>query len=169
MKDFKLDCPFDGNVAKAMDVAITILLPNGCRVLSTTAHEVAFKGPPMPQTAYQATQFWGASLIKLSHQKHALHLAVEMGELQKSNKIIAWIFAAIFLPVVLGVSFVIGSGAASDVTFSGTEAVVITSLVVAVTGFVTWVIRWSVRSWETKMKEAYQTLLANAAILGRDG
>ena len=169
MEDFKLDCPFDGNVAKAFDVVTTTLLPHGFRVLSKSAHDVTFKGPPMPQSAYQTTQFWGASLVKFSHQNRALHLAVEMGELNKSSQNAAWIGVALLGLAAMASSWVIGMGAANDVSFSRTEVLVSSSVILATFGFVSAIIWWTKRSWEAKTREAYQTVLANAAILGRDG
>lgn len=169
MKDFKLDCPFDGNVAKAMDVVTTTLLPHGFRVLSKTAHDVTFKGPPMPQTAYQTTQFWGASLVKFSNDKRALHLAVEMGELNKSSQIAIWIGFGLAVFAGLAASMIVSAGGVNEATFSHTEAIVSALIVFGTVGFITAVIRWSVRSWEAKTREVYETVLANAAILGRDG
>ena len=163
MKDFKLDCPFDGNVAKAMDVVTTTLLPHGFRVLAKTAHDVTFKGPPMPQSAYQTTQFWGASLVKFSHDKRTLHLAVEMGELNKSSQNAAWIGIVMLGLAALAASAVIGAGASS-----GMEMLVMSSVVLITVGFCTAVIGWTKRSWENKSREAYETVLANAAILARE-
>ena len=166
MQDFTLEKPFDGDSAKALEVATTILLPHGFRVVSKTAHEMVFKGPPPPQTAYESTQFWGPSLIKIVHTNRALSLDVEMGEWRRIDKIIARFGMVGAGVIALAAGWATAAAVASNT--SSTEYTVIGTFTLAFVTFIALLKRWAVRSNQNRIKDTYETLLANAVILGQD-
>ena len=161
MDNFSLQSNFEGDPAKALEILATTLSSSGFRVLSRSAAEMDFKGPPQPGNISEMNRYWGASQVKLMHKNGTLRLEAEMGEINRSNAIGRWAFivmlslAAITLTVTLtmseGVEAGLIAGAGSLIFFGGMMLF----------------FRTMVSGQERRIKASYESLFHNAAMLGR--
>ena len=161
MDDFSLHTPFDGDPARALDMVATTLSSNGFRILSRNAHAIEFKGPPPPQHIGEMNPYWGASRAVISQKGGALNLNAEMGEFNRTNKNASWIAVGILL---MGVFAAISVASATG-DRAGTA--IMLAIMPTLALLVTFVIRWSAGAHERRTRERYETLLNNAAMMGR--
>ena len=162
MRDFTIEQHFDGDGAKALDAALATLIANDYRIVSRSADELVLKGPRQ-HIGQELTRFWGASRVCIRHRKHALLMQVELGEYTRSNRIGIWIVVAIFAALWIGIA---GGLSITKQTMSSKEAMVFTAIAVLVPALSLLLGRWCAGYQANNLKEAFETLIANAAILG---
>jgi hypothetical protein len=84
LRDFTLSKPFRGDAGKAFDTAASILMPHGFVVLSRSADQIEFDGPPIPYQ--QHSPFWGAGVCRLRRKNGQIQLDVSMSTWRRSNR-----------------------------------------------------------------------------------
>lgn len=162
MEDFTLKVPFDGDAVKALDVLATTLSTEGFKILARSAYEAEFNGPPRPRNYGEMSRFWGSSKIRVARTGPALQLNAEMGSYRHYRKILFRILGGI-----LGTLFAMfwalffRSGRVDDVAIVMIATIALNVVIVFV------VVRLTDRASQSRIKQAYATLLNNAAMLGR--
>ena len=164
MDDFSLDLPFNGDTAKALDMVATSLSSEGFRITSRSASQVEFKGPPQPRNYGEMSRFWGASAVKVSAKSASLLLAADMREFQRVNKIAQRI--AVGMSLMIGIFTAATLAVGMDGRLEGAAAA--TAITLAFAALFMGLMRAMTSSQETRTKAAYETLLNNAAMLGRN-
>ena len=160
--DIKLQMPFSDAPTKALEVMATTLSSNGFRIVTRDATSIELKGPPPPQHIGETNPYWGASRIVLSHKGGTLILAAEMGQFNSTNK-------NAFL-VAIGILLAGFFGAGAMFAFSGDAVapMIIMAAPVSIALIASPVIKMAIHSQERRLRERFETLLNNAAMLGRN-
>ena len=162
MNDFSLQTPFAGDPAKALDILATTLSSNGFRILSRSAREMDFKGPPQPANISEMNRYWGASQVKLLHSNSTLRLEAEMGAINRTNAIGRWVFIVMLSLAGMALTAMLTMGAGGQAgMIAGAGTLVFFGGMMLFLGSM-------VKGQERRIRASYETLFNNAAILGRD-
>ncbi|MCI0642860.1 MAG: hypothetical protein L0Y72_09380 [Gemmataceae bacterium] len=102
---YKKTAPFDGNAAKAFDLATAALTSLGFRTVARSNAMLEVEGPGMMSSRQSA--LLGASRIKISHGNRQLDLEAELGGVRRLARFVTWfpLGLSLALAVILSVVF----------------------------------------------------------------
>ncbi|MCI0378566.1 MAG: hypothetical protein L0215_13235 [Gemmataceae bacterium] len=100
-----MTAPFDGNAAKAFDLATAALTSLGFRTVARSNVMLEVEGPGMMSSRQSA--LLGASRIKITHGNRRLDLEAELGGVRRLARFVTWfpLGLSLVLAVILSVVF----------------------------------------------------------------